>query len=136
MQYSFKQYKTPVSNRKFGFFFSGIFALITVLFYDGSLNRVEVIFALLTVATLTVTLFIPNILLPFNRAWMYLGIVLGKIVSPVIMGIIFFVLITPIAVITRAFGRDELQIKKPNKETYWKNRQPIGPEPSSFKNQF
>ena len=133
---NFKQYRTPVSNRKFGFFFTGVFALVTIFFYDGSLNPVEITFALLTVATLTVTLISPNILLLFNRAWMYLGIVLGKIVSPLIIGIIFFALITPIAVITRAFGRDELRIKRSNKETYWKNRQPIGPDPSSFKNQF
>lgn len=132
----FKQYETPVSNRKFGFFFTGIFAVATVLIYESGLNPTEIILGLLTLTTLLATLFSPNALLPFNRAWMYLGLLLGKVVSPVIIGIIFFVLITPIAVITRMFGRDELQLKRTSKETYWKAREPIGPEPSSFKQQF
>ena len=128
--------KTSVSNRKFGFFFTVVFALVTIYFYDGSLNPIEIIFASLTLITFAVTIFAPSILRPFNRAWMSLGVVLGKIVSPAIMAVIFFVLITPIAVITRVFGRDELRLKTTNSKTYWKNRQAIELEPSSFKNQF
>ena len=132
----FKQYQTPVSNRTFGFFFSIIFAVAAIFFYDGNLNLMEISFGILTFTTLAITIFSPNALLPFNRAWMYLGILLGKIINPVIMAIFFFVLITPIAVVTRIFGRDELRLKRTSQDTYWKSRDATELKPSSFKNQF
>ena len=65
-----------------------------------------------------------------------LGLALGKVVSPLVLGIIFFGLITPIALIARLIGRDELKLKRPNKSTYWS--EPIGSnsDADSFKNQF
>lgn len=130
------QIEPPVSNRKFGFFFTLVFAIITAYFYDESFNFTVAIFTSLTLITLVTTVFIPNMLLLLNRAWMRLGFLLGKIVSPIITAIIFFVLITPIAVITRAFGRDELHLKRYNKDSYWEDRKPTTIEPLSFKNQF
>jgi hypothetical protein len=61
---------------------------------------------------------------------------LGKIVSPIVLGLIFFVLITPAALITRLFGRDELKIKKRTVESYWVDRSTLGLESESFKNQY
>ena len=93
----FNRHETPVSNRKFGFFFTTVFALIAVYFYYIDSSPVEMIFASLSLITLTITIVAPSLLLPFNQAWMNLGILLGKIVSPIIMAVMFFVLITPIA---------------------------------------
>lgn len=61
---------------------------------------------------------------------------MGKIVSPIVLGLIFFTLLTPCAMIGRLFGRDELRLKLPNTESYWVERTPPGPDPDSFKNLF
>jgi hypothetical protein len=74
--------------------------------------------------------------LPLNKLWFGLGILLGKIISPIVLGIMFFILITPVALATRAFGRDELKLKKRNLNTYWVSRNPAGPAKDSFKNQY
>ena len=78
----------------------------------------------------------PFLLTPFNKAWMRLGELMGKVVSPFVLGVIFFALITPIALITRFFSRDELRLKRTNGDSYWINRTPPGPSKDSFKKQF
>ena len=83
-----------------------------------------------------VTLFAPKMLSPINWAWHELGMLLGKIVSPIVLGVIFFLMITPISLITRLFGRDELRLKKLSLQSYWVDRSPSGPSSDSFKNQF
>ncbi|MDB2564391.1 SxtJ family membrane protein, partial [Amylibacter sp.] len=70
-----------------------------------------------------------------NKLWMSFGFLLGKIVSPLIIGIIFFALFTPIAVVMRLFGRDELRLRFKSKESHWINRE-ISMQPNSFRNQF
>jgi hypothetical protein len=75
-------------------------------------------------------------LTPLNWLWYELGMLLGKIVNPIVLGFIFFVLITPVSIVTRLFGRDELRIKKRHVESYWIDRSPPGPPLDSFKNQY
>ena len=82
------------------------------------------------------TLLAPQWLRPFNRAWFLLGELLGKIVSPIVLGVIFFLLITPVALVGRLLGRDELRLKRKPVNSYWVDRTPPGPEADSFKNQF
>ena len=82
------------------------------------------------------TLAAPRLLAPFNLAWFKLGLLMGKVVSPIVLGIIFFVLLTPVAVIGRLFGRDELRLKRKAVQSYWIERVPPGPDGDSFKNQF
>ena len=66
---------------------------------------------------------------------MLIGFIIGRVVSPIVLGIIFFLVFSPIAIIMRLFGRDELNLKSKNADTFWKNRSDkIKPE--SFKNQF
>ena len=67
---------------------------------------------------------------------MNFGFILGRIVSPIIMSIIFFGMFTPIAVILRIFGRDELQIKHYNRSSYWKDRDKDSNSKEKFKHQF
>jgi hypothetical protein len=84
----------------------------------------------------TVTLLFSQLLAPLNRLWYELGMLLSKIVSPIVLGLIFFVLITPVSLITRLFGRDALKMKKRRVESYWIERTPPGPLSDSFNNQY
>ena len=106
---NFSEIKLP-SNRKFGFFFTAIFLVITIyLYYINS--ELVYIYGIICFVFLIVTILKANALLPLNKLWMRFGILLGMIISPIIMGIIYFGIFTPIAIIMRLFGRDELRIK-------------------------
>lgn len=124
------------SNYKFGLFFTAVFTIISYFVYEESITASVAIAATLAVTTLVVTLLSPDKLLPFNRAWMKFGLFLGMIISPIILGLIFFVLITPVALVMKLAGRDELRLKMAHRQSDWKERQPAGPDGQSFKNQF
>ena len=124
-------------SKKFGSFFAvvsfvaaGYFATLT----DGKFWAL--VFALLAAIFLILTLFAPALLSPLNKVWIGLGHLLGRIMNPIVLGLIFFVLITPVAVIGRMVGRDPLRLKMLTNSSYWINREPAGPAPDSFKNQF
>ena len=93
-------------------------------------------FATFALVTFLVTLVSPSNLLPINKLWMELGLLIGKVISPIVLGSVFFFLITPVGIAMRLSGRDELQLKLHGKGSCWENRTPVGPEPASFKNQF
>jgi hypothetical protein len=76
----------------------------------------------------------PRILAPLNKAWFYLGKWLGKITSPIVMGIVFFAIVTPVSVLTRLFGRDELRLKRRATNSYWTDRPSPIEAAQSFKN--
>ena len=124
------------SNKKFGFFFTFVFAILAFyfLFIDSILWAQAL--AILAVFFLLITVIIPQVLLPLNKLWMRLGLLLGMIVSPIVLGIIFFGLVTPYGVVMRMFGRDELRLNFKNKKTHWKERDPKIDKYNSFKNQF
>jgi hypothetical protein len=65
-----------------------------------------------------------------------LGLFLGRFVSPIVLGILFFIVITPVAIATRLAGRDALKLRKQDVDSHWIDRKPPGPEPESFKEQF
>jgi len=76
-------------------------------------------------------------LAPFNKAWIKLGILLYRIVSPVVMAVLFYVTVTPIGVLMRMLGKDPLRLQRdPDAASYWIHRTPPGPAPESMKNQF
>lgn len=125
------------SNKKFGTFFSILFLVIAAYSnYKNYTHHIPIIALGLSLIFMIVTLTIPRALIVPNLLWYKLGITLGKIVNPIVLGLIFFLLITPIALVARILGRDELRIKKRIVSTYWIERFPAGPEPESFKNQF
>jgi len=126
----------PPSNEKFGLFFSAIFLAIGVYFLFQSSPLMSCIQLGLAVSTITITALKPNYLTPLNKSWMSIGLFMGKIMSPIIMGIIFFFIFTPIAWAMRICKRDELRLRTTQRTTYWKNRSPNEPETFSFKNQF
>jgi len=130
----FSDIKLP-SNRKFGFFFSTIFLAACFYFYINDTNAAACFFAFLTVFFLVITIVKAKILSPLNKLWMRFGLLLGMIVSPIVLGVIFFVLFTPVAFLMRFSGRDELRLSFSPKDSHWIKRD-ISPHADSFKQQF
>ena len=124
------------SNKKFGYFFSLIFILISGYLLSKNLILFSTIFFLSALILLIITFLRSELLLPLNKTWLKFGIFLGKIISPIVLGLIFFFLITPVGLITRAFGRDELSLKNANRESNWKVVNKDKNYSTSFKNQF
>ena len=120
------------SNRSFGFVFAALFFLIGIypIIYSDELRIWSLI-----IATLFLFLGAINskILNPLNFLWFKFGMYLGKIISPLIMGIIFFLVVTPIGLLMKMFKKDLLDLKYNSKKTYWIKK--TGPK-SKMKNQF
>ena len=123
------------SNYKFGFFFSTIFFLASLYSYYIDSEIMAYVLGALCGIFLVITIINAKILLPLNKLWMKFGVLLGMIVSPIIMGIIYFGIFTPIAIIMRLSGRDELRLKFKQQKTHWINRKSLK-EVDSFKNQY
>ena len=123
------------SNKKFSFFCTFVFAILAFyfLFIDSILWAQAL--AILAVLFLLITVTIPQVLLPLNKLWMRFGLLLGMIVSPIVLGIIFFGLVTPYGVVMGMFGRDELRLKFTKKSSHWISRSE-SIKSDSFKNQF
>ena len=131
----FNQENLP-SNKKFGYFFSVIFFLAaTYFFYQDGLIIGAVLLAFSFIFTL-LSVFKDHLLLPLNKLWMRFGVLLGKIISPIILGILFFVLFTPIAIGMRLFQRDELRLKSLNYDSFWKFRDQDRHNHNPFTQQF
>ena len=106
------------SNRSFGIVFSIVFFLIT--FYPLLKNEnIRIWSLLLCTIFLILGLINSSILTPLNKLWTKLGIYLGIIVSPIVMGIIFFGVVTPTSFLMRLFQKDLLDLKFSNKQSYW-----------------
>ena len=120
------------SNRSFGIVFFIVFLLIALypLLKDNDLRIWSLVISFIF---LILGLINSKILTPLNRLWFKFGLLLGKFISPLIMGIIFFVVVTPIAIIMRLLKKDLLNLKYNKKETYWIDKS--GPK-SKMKNQF
>ena len=120
------------SNRSFGIVFFIVFLLIALypLINTGEFRLWSLIISFIF---LILGILNSKILTPLNKLWFKFGIFLGKIVSPIIMGIIFFFVLTPIGVLMRFFGKDVLNLKYNNKKSYWIEK--TGPK-SKMKNQF
>ncbi len=124
------------SERGFGLVFAVVFAVIGLWPLRGE-DPVRW-WALGTAAAFLIVAFVyPRILWPLNWVWTRFGILLGRIVAPIVMGIVFFVVITPIALIRRLMGKDSLHLEfDPEAESYWVVRKPPGPDPKSMPRQF
>jgi len=124
------------SNRKFGYFFTFIFAVLAAYFLYTESTVFFYSFSITSVLFFTVTLVHAEFLRPLNRLWMAFGLLLGKIVSPVVMGIIFFGLFSPISLLMRLLGRDELRLKLNKRTSHWRIRNHADGINNHFKNQF
>ena len=124
------------SNRVFGLVFAAVFLLIAVgpLFVGRPIHFSSLV---VSVAFGIVALIAPAVLAPLNRVWTKFGLLLHKIVSPVILGIMFYVVITPMGLVMRLLGKDPLRLRwEPKAATYWIERSPPGPPPETFIDQF
>jgi polyferredoxin len=120
------------SNKNFGLVFFLFFLILSVfpLFKDGSIRIWAIIIAIIF---LILGLTSSPVLTPLNKIWFKFGIFLGNFVSPIVLGIVFFTVVTPTSFIMKAFGKDLLNLKKNNKKSYWIERSPVK---SKMKNQF
>lgn len=125
------------SDRTFGFVFAGFFSILTVLKWWKGWTEFGLVWLGLALVFLALALTVPRVLAPLNRLWTKLGLLLHRVVNPIIMGLLFFLVVTPIGLIMRATGKDLLRLKRPkDQKSYWIERTPPGPAPDTMKNQF
>ena len=120
------------SNRSFGIVFFVVFLLIGLYPLLKS-NDLRIWSLIISFIFLALGLINSRTLTPLNRLWFKFGLLLGKFISPIIMGIIFFIVVTPIGIIMRLFKKDLLNLKFNKKETYWIDKKG---SKSKMKNQF
>ena len=122
------------SNRSFGLLFSLVFLIIGLWHFRGDLQEIRIWALCFSLIFLTLGLINSKLLNPLNKFWHYLGIILGMIVSPIVMAIIFFLVVSPIGLIMRLFGKDVLRLKtNQNIKSYWIKKDKLK---STMKNQF
>jgi hypothetical protein len=147
------------SEREFGLVFSAFFMILAVFDKFSKLpftldvpylkdcvflqdtewvvHPLTLVFGMLSLCFLLFALFLPNLLMPLNWLWTKLGLLLHKIVSPIVLGLLFYVVFTPIGVVMRLLGSDLLRLRIDKGATsYWIERTPAGPEPTSLEDQF
>ena len=120
------------SNRSFGIVFFVVFLTIS-LWPLLSGNEVRIWSLIVSIIFLILGFTNSRILTPLNKLWFKFGIFLGNIISPIVMGIIYFVVVTPIALLLKIINKDVLSLKKTKQASYWKNKEKYN---SSMKNQF
>lgn len=130
----FSEVELP-SNKKFGFFFTFIFTLVAVYFSSTTNLKWTYAFSIVALLFLLITLIKSDALLPLNKLWMRFALLLGMIISPIVLGIIFFGLVTPYALVMKMFGRDELRLKIKKNQKHWKDRSQSMPQ-VDFTQQF
>ncbi len=124
------------SDRNFGLVFTGFFALLGVLGLWHGTARWPIWFGLAALM-LALALATPQILSPLNWIWTKIGLFLHAVVSPIMLGVLFYVCITPIGYLMRLSGKDPLSLRHdPAADSYWIRRDPPGPQPDTFRNQF
>ena len=120
------------TNRNFGLVFTIVFVIISFwpLLKGGDIRHWSLI---ISIIFFVLALLNSNLLTPLNKLWMQFGFLLGKIVSPIVMGFIFFLVVTPTGIIMRFLGKDLLNLKKNNQKTYWIHK---NNKNNNMKNQF
>jgi hypothetical protein len=124
------------SNRSFGLVFSSMFALIGLLPLVGG-GEPRIWSFVVAFLILIPALFLPSALRPLNVLWLRFGLLLSRVVSPIVLAIMFFGVITPMAFLVRRFGGNSLRLQRDSRSSsYWILRRPPGPAPDTLKNQF
>jgi hypothetical protein len=126
----------PGSDRSFGLLIGTVLGILASLnaWRDGHSWQLIAPFSIYFLGAAAIY---PSILRPFNRIWLRFGLLLHKVVNPMVMGLLFFGAVLPTGLILRARGKDLLRLKlDPETGTYWIVRRPPGPSPETIKNQF
>ena len=130
----FSEIELP-SNKKFGYFFTLIFIILTGYFFVNKSLNLAYIFATISTTLFFITIVKADLLLYPNKLWIRFGLLLGMIISPIVLGVLFFILFTPTAILMKLFGRDELRLKFKKNTSYWIMRE-NQIKSDSFSNQF
>ena len=120
------------TNRNFGMVFSIVFLLIS-LWPLLSQNEIRIWSLTISGIFFILGIFNSKLLLPLNKIWFKFGMLLGNFIAPIVMGIVFFLVVTPTGLIMRLLGKDLLNLKKNNKNSYWIEKDNSN---SNLKNQF
>ena len=104
--------------------------------YRGWPQRALTVLIILSLVSGLIAFFMSHLLAPLNRAWFRLGLLLGRLVNPLVLAILFFGLITPIALLARLFGRDELRLRFRADDSYWIPRDTTRPAAEYFSQHF
>ena len=121
------------SNKSFGIVFFVVFFIISFWDFNGEYYQIKFFPLFISVIFLVLGLINSKLLTPLNLIWIKFGELLGKIISPIVMGVVYFIIITPIGFFVRLLGKDLLNIKFSKKDSYWiKREKNIG----SMKRQF
>ena len=120
------------SNKNFGIVFSIVFLIIAV-WPLLSQNDIRIWSLIISGIFLVLGLINSKLLLPLNKIWFKFGLILGNFIAPIVMGIVYFMVVTPTGLIMRVLGKDLLNLKKNNKDTYWIEKDNSN---NDLKNQF
>ena len=134
--YTRNEIVTGASDRSFGIVMTAAFTLMSLLnwCHQGRAWRWTIGIAAVFLA---VTLFRPGALKPLNRLWLKFGMLLHKVVNPIVMALVFFGTVLPTGLVMRMLGKDPLRLERqPNVDSYWIERCPPGPTSESMKDQF
>tara|TARA_Y100000590_G_C15720427_1_gene1013372 strand:+ start:627 stop:1010 length:384 start_codon:yes stop_codon:yes gene_type:complete len=126
-----KNIKLP-TNRNFGIVFFIVFLIISLYPLINSEN-IRLWSLIISLCFLILGIMNSSFLTPFNKIWMRFGAILGKIISPIVMGFIYFFVVTPIGILLRLINKDILKLKNNNDNTYWIKKDNTN---SSMNNQF
>lgn len=131
------------SDRGFGLTVGGILLLIagirTLLHWSGvdGIGWFELLLGAIGSVLIVAGLTVPRSLAGLHRAWIKLGLVMFKVVNPVVLGVVYLTTVVPIGLLMRARGHDPLKLKRdPEAKSYWLERDPPGPAPETMSNQF
>lgn len=133
-----EQHATPsaASARKFGALMAFVLAVMAgVAHYRGHLGSRNISLVIMFVLG-GLALAMPSVLIPVERLWMQVGEAMGKVVQPVVLGVIYFLLITPVALVGRLFGRDPLRMRRQSRASHWIEREVKTIDPESFKHPY
>jgi hypothetical protein len=124
------------SNRSFGLVFAAVFLIIALFPLIG--GREVRLWALLAALAFAGAAFLrPSLLAPLNRLWFRFGLLLHHVVNPLVLGLMYFLVVTPMGLVIRIFGGRLLSLGfSRDAQSYWIRRSPPGPEPESIRNQF
>ncbi len=109
---------TLPSNRNFGILFFVVFLLIGVWPIFNN-NDIRIWSLIISLSFLILAILNSKFLTPLNKIWMKFGLILGNIVSPIVMGLVYFGVVTPTGLLLKLFNKDIINLKKNNKNTYW-----------------
>ena len=124
--------KSKTNNRGFGLLFFFVFVLIGLWPLKNGQN-LNVYFLIISIPFLILGILNSKFLTPFNKLWMKFGELLGRIIAPIVMGLVYFFILTPISFIVRIVGKDLLQIKFSKDKSYWiKRKKDLGSMDKQF----